>query len=111
MQGVYSFYCPQGGLVKRDLTQEQIAAAIRDERALLWVDIEADGRDDAESLLRDVFGFHQLTIDDCYNTLIDPPKVDDYGDYLYVIVHDVQYDAENQRLWTAELNLYVGANY
>ncbi|MBI5283522.1 MAG: magnesium/cobalt transporter CorA, partial [Chloroflexi bacterium] len=40
-----------------------------------------------------------------------PPKVDDYGDYLFVIVHDVLYDEERLRLATGELNLYIGANY
>ncbi|MDP9237499.1 MAG: magnesium/cobalt transporter CorA [Chloroflexota bacterium] len=111
MKGVHSFYCPQGGLIERDLTPEQIAAALRDEHALLWVDIEMDGTADAEPLLRDVFGFHQLTIDDCYNTLIDPPKVDDYGSYLFIIVHNVLYDAGEQTLSTSELNLYLGQHY
>ena len=55
--------------------------------------------------------FHPLTIDDCYNTLIDPPKVDDYGTYLFVIVHDIHYHDEQHVLSTSELNLYIGANY
>jgi magnesium transporter len=111
VQGIQSFYCPRDGLVERDLTPEKIAAALHDENALLWVDIELDGRADAEPLLRDVFGFHQLTIDDCFNTLIDPPKVDDYGDYLFIIVHNVLYDADNESLSTSELNLYLGQHY
>ena len=70
-----------------------------------------DGRESGERILRDVFGFHQLTIDDCYNTLIDPPKVDDYGDYLFVIVHNVTYDRATEELFTNELDLYIGPNY
>ncbi len=97
--------------LKLDLSKDEIAAALRDESALLWVDLEAVPRAEGEPLLRDLFGFHELTIDDCYNHLIDPPKVDDYGSYLYVIVHDVEYDAGPERVWTAELNLYVGRNY
>jgi len=37
------------------------------------------------SVLSEVFHFHSLTIDDCLNTFVDPPKVDDYGDYLFLI--------------------------
>jgi magnesium transporter len=103
------------GELRLDLDAPAIAAALRDRECLLWVDIDADsaggGREDGEALLRDVFGFHALTIDDCYNTLIDPPKVDDYGDYLFVIVHNVLYDQERLRLATDELNLYIGANF
>jgi magnesium transporter len=86
-------------------------AALRDPDGLLWVDIAADDRADGECILRDIFDFHPLTIDDCYNTLIDPPKVDDYGRYLFVIVHNVWYDERTQRLATNELNLYIGANF
>lgn len=109
---ITSRYRRADGRLERDLSREAIAAARDDHDGLLWVDIDAEpGRDAGEQLLRDVFGFHQLTIDDCYNTLIDPPKVDDYGDYLFVIVHDVQYDGAARRLRTAELDLYIGPNY
>lgn len=97
--------------MKEDLTPVEMRNALSEGKSLLWVDIQVDGRNEGEPLLREVFGFHPLTIDDCYNTLIDPPKVDDYGDYLFVIIHNVIYDAEAQTLSTNELNLYIGANY
>jgi len=86
-------------------------AAIADPQALLWVDIQPESREEAEPLLRDLFQFHHLTIDDCFNTLIDPPKVDDYGNYLFMIIHAVHYNGQAGDLWTAELDMYVGPNY
>ena len=94
-----------------DLTRDSIVAALAEPEGLLWVDIAADVRDESEPLLLDVFKFHHLTVDDCFNTLIDPPKIDDYGAYLFVIVHDVTYDATEHHLNTAELDMYIGANY
>jgi magnesium transporter len=88
-----------------------VPALLAQDGVLLWVDIEGGARDEGEPLLRDVFGFHHLSIDDCYNALLDPPKIDDYGAYLFIIVHDVAYDAAAAALATSELNLYVGANY
>ena len=90
---------------------DAVRAALAQPDGLLWVDIDSSDRAAAEPLLRDVFRFHQLTIDDCFNAHIDPPKVDDYGDYLFVIVHAVAYDAAARELCTDELNLFVGANY
>ena len=109
--GMSSCYRNAAGDVRLDLPPEALAAALGDRGGLLWLDIHADSREGGEALLRDVFGFHPLTIDDCYNTLIDPPKIDDYGVYLFVIVHNVLYDDETKRLTTNELNLYVGANF
>lgn len=106
-----SCYRTSTGEVRLDLPYEELAEALGDAGGLVWVDIAANGRAEGERILRDVFHFHELTIDDCYNTLIDPPKVDDYGDYLFIIVHNVTYDRTSEELFTNELDLYIGANY
>jgi magnesium transporter len=111
VSAITSCYHPPGDDVRFDLSLEELRAAFNEPDGLLWVDVEADGRAEGEAILGGVFGFHALTIDDCYNALIDPPKVDDYGAYLYVIVHNVLYDDVAHRLSTNELNLYLGPNY
>lgn len=108
---VASCHRAAGGEVRFDLSEAQIRDALRDEQGVLWVDIPIGDRASGERILRDIFGFHELTIDDCYNALIDPPKVDDYGSYLFVIVHAVHYDERTEQLSTSELNLYIGPNY
>jgi magnesium transporter len=109
--GVRSWYRPAAGQLEHGLSPEDMHRAVRSGEGLLWVDIAADGREAGEAILREVFGFHALTIDDCYNTLIDPPKVDDYNDYLFVIVHNVMYGEADAVLTTNELDIYIGANY
>ncbi len=108
---ITSCYHAPNSALRTGLSPGDIAAALQEPKGLLWVDIEVSERPEAEPLLRDVFRFHPLTIDDCYNTLIDPPKIDDFGDYLFVITHDVQYDAPAKALRTAELDFYIGPNY
>lgn len=100
------------GALHMDVPPDALGKHLADASSLLWVDIDtSERRPAAEAVLRDVFQFHDLTIDDCFNTLIDPPKVDDYGEYLFVIVHDVSYDERGERLETRELDLYIGGNY
>jgi magnesium transporter len=109
---ITSCFRASDGKLRLDLSTDEIRAAAADAGGLLWVDIAADGgRREGELLLRDVFDFHPLTIDDCYNTLIDPPKVDNYGNYLFIIIHNARYEAEARRLVTTELDMYVGSNY
>src|SRR5688500_12707299 len=75
----------------------------------VWIDLESPTTADAEVLSR-VFGFHHLAIEDCWH---EPqhPKVDDYGDYLFMVVHGVRYDAERDEFPTHELNIFLGPNF
>lgn len=111
LAGITSCYRAGNGDISFDLPPDRLHDALGDRDGLLWVDIAAGDRAHGEPVLRDLFRFHQLTIDDCYNTLVDPPKVDDYGEYLFVIVQDVSLSRESERLETCELDLYVGRNY
>jgi magnesium transporter len=97
--------------VRLDLPLDELRDALLHPGGLLWVDVSGDDRAEGERVLRDVFDFHHLTVDDCYNDLLDPPKVDDYGRYLFVIVRAIRYDAPSLELTTEELDLYIGANY
>lgn len=108
---VRSIYHRPGRPLQPNLSIDDMRQALASDDGLLWVDIFADRREDGEPILRDVFRFHPLTIDDCYNDHIDPPKVDDYGEYLFMIVHSVAYEQERNDLRTHELNIYIGPNY
>src|SRR4051794_9868834 len=72
------------GEIHLDWTIERIEQALHDPRGTLWVDIEnPDGAStsEIETLLREVFGFHPLAIEDAIQDS-HIPKVDDWGDYL-----------------------------
>jgi magnesium transporter len=62
-------------------------------------------------LLSDVFRFHHLAIDDCFNRHIDPARIDDYGDYIFIIAQAIVYHERTEQLETTELNLFLGPNY
>jgi len=80
------------------------------EAGVLWVDVTGDGNDE-RAMLHDVFGFHQLAIEDCYNGRTDTPKVDDYREYLFIAAQSVHYFSVGERLELAELDIFLGANY
>ncbi len=76
---------------------------------LLWLDLEAPTHDEAD-ILRTAFGFHPLSLEDCWHEP-QAPKADDYGDYLFMVVHGVRYDAATEEFTTHELNIFLGPNY
>jgi magnesium transporter len=89
---------------------EAVRQALADPKGLLWLDLESPSTEDA-SVLSDVFDFHHLTIEDCLQPRLDPPKIDEYGRYLFVVVHGVEEYVRGRELEPVELDLYLGPNY
>ena len=105
-----SLYCTQDGKVTTGLSQIDMAFALQDQAGLLWVDFEADSNEETEPILQKTFGFHPLAIEDALHQS-HVPKLDDWGNYLYIVVHTVVYDEEHQDVDTLELDIFIGKNY
>jgi magnesium transporter len=74
-----------------------------------WIDIEDPTLKEA-AILEDPFHFHPLAIEDCLSE-VHHPKVDDYDDYIFFIVHGIRFDAPTDRFITRELDMFLGRNY
>jgi magnesium transporter len=103
------YMAPDGTPTDR-LSIEQIKSFLASGEGLLWVDFEVVTDEDA-GLLSEVFRFHPLAVADCISRNIHPPKVDDFEDHLFVIVHGINYHMSPRRLETTELALFLGKNY
>lgn len=91
----------------------QLSTLIADRTNLVWVDMLNDGSDERaeiERLLLDVFKFHPLAVEDA---MIEShvPKVDDWSDYLYIVLHAIHIDRDKQEIGTDEVDIFVGQNY
>ena len=88
-------YRDGSGQIHPDWPADQIAEALADREGTLWVDIEDPSRRKPktaiEALLRDVFQFHPLAIEDALKET-HVPRVDDWGDYLYLVFHSIDFD-------------------
>ena len=105
-----AYYLSPKGDLKRDLTEEEIKAAFESKQGLLWVDIAETTEEDGKFLAQ-TFNFHPLAIEDCISPLIRPPKIDDFGDYLFLIVHGINYAVESEIVETAELEIFLGRHF
>src|SRR5919197_1997511 len=73
---------------------------------LRWVDIERPRSVD-QAWLEERFDFHPLDYEDVFSRN-QRPKVDEYDDYLFIVLHFPRYDKTVARLNAAELDLFVG---
>ena len=74
-----------------------------------WIDLEDPTVKEA-TILEDPFHFHPLAIEDCLSE-VHHPKVDDYEDYSFIIVHGIRFDAPTDQFITRELDIFLGKNY
>ncbi len=110
---IRSIYCPGQGERRKDLSPQEIRALARSGEGLLWVSLEDAGDTEVVGMLQTGFNFHPLTISDCINDLYQAPKVDIFDDYVFIVTHAVNPPAPDAygSLTTAELNLFLGANF
>jgi magnesium transporter len=108
---IRSLYFQDGEEIHTDLALEEFKPALDNTEGLLWVDFEATDPLDDEPILRDVFGFHPLAIDDALQES-HVPKLDDWGDYVYIVLHAVVFNENSDdQLDTLELDIFLGKNY
>src|SRR5215813_8456838 len=95
--------------IKEGFKVDQLPELLRDKSLVIWVDMEAPTTADDDVLLH-VFQFHPLTIEDCRANR-HYPKVEEFPDYLYFIVHAIRTESNIDRFTTVELDGFIGANY
>jgi magnesium transporter len=106
----YACYLGPDGRFLDGLKTEQIGDYVATGDGLIWVDIE-DVTDEDGELLTGVFSFHPLAVADCISKDIHPPKIDDFDDYLFIILHGINYHTDSEIVETTELALFLGKNY
>ncbi|MEX1219705.1 MAG: magnesium transporter CorA family protein [Solirubrobacterales bacterium] len=76
---------------------------------LRWINIEDPGGHE-RGWLEEHFAFHPLDIEDVLSRN-QRPKIDEYPDYLFLILHIPVFNHQVGRLGAGELDLFVGPDY
>ena len=76
---------------------------------LTWAHLDSPGKDETEALAAR-FDWHPLDVEDILSKR-QRPKIDEYPDYLFIVLHFPVYDRTIQRLNAAELDAFLGHNY
>jgi len=93
----------------RSVSLAEAQEALRTQRGHVWVDFE----DESEPVVTEAlapFGVHPLVIEDMV-VQVNRPKLDDYGDYVYVVVHSARWDSSQERPSLREVDIVVGERW
>src|SRR6266540_5988979 len=108
---IRSLFFEPGKDIRKNLPPQEFPKLVRNRRGILWVDFVAEPPDICLPILED-FGFHHLAIDDALQET-HVPKLDDWTDYLYVVLNYMNVEKDNDQWQTTvdELDIFLGTNY
>ena len=89
--------------------REEARAEIVEAPGLRWIHIERPRAVD-QAWLEERFDFHALDYEDVFSRN-QRPKVDEYDDYMFIVLHFPRYDKAVARLNAAEVDIFVGPDY
>lgn len=97
--------------VRTDIPPSEFHRLLRDRKGLLWVDFTSEPSETAQPILES-FGFHHLAIEDALQQT-HAPKIDDWGDYLYIVLNYMHLVKATEPWDTEidELDIFLGRNY
>jgi magnesium transporter len=76
---------------------------------LTWYYIEKPTIQEVDYLAKH-FHFHPLDLDDVLSR-VQRPKIDEYEDYLFIVMHFPVFNKENRVTTASEVNIFIGENY
>jgi len=76
---------------------------------LTWFYIEKPTSNEV-AFLAQRFHFHHLDLDDILSR-IQRPKIDEYEDYLFMVLHFPVFDKQNRITRPSEMDIFIGENY
>jgi len=92
-----------------DASADVAAPDIIEAAGIRWIHIESPRTVDRD-WLEDHFDFHPLDYEDVYSRN-NRPKLDQYQDYVFIVLHFPIYEKSTGRILTAEMDLFMGPDY
>jgi magnesium transporter len=89
--------------------QKELNISSISEGKLTWIYMEKPSANEVEFLAQN-FHFHPLNLDDVLSR-IQRPKIDEYEDHLFIVLHFPVFDKENRITRPSEVDIFIGENY
>jgi len=76
---------------------------------LTWINIEGPTQHEIRYLAQN-YPFHPLDLDDCLSR-IQRPKIDEYKDYLFIVLHFPLFNKESRVTVPSQVSIFIGKDY
>ncbi|GAB2182557.1 magnesium/cobalt transporter CorA [Denitratisoma sp. agr-D3] len=93
-----------------DLAESRQYQRDRQAHPVLWLNVHGLHQPEVLTEIGQRFKLHPLVLEDILNT-DQRPKVDDYGDYLFIVSRFFEYDADNLTVSSEQVSLVLGKDF
>jgi magnesium transporter len=100
----------EGSCTERELDSIGDLAPLLGQSRVTWVNIDAVHDVALMEQLGKTFNLHPLVLEDMVNT-DQRPKVEDYGDYAYIVLKQLSYDEAAGEVVSEQVSLILGRNF
>jgi magnesium transporter len=97
-------------LTERDVLTVDECAPFRESKTVTWLNVDGLRDDKLFARLAEVMKLHALTLEDMQK-VGQRAKVEDYGDYLFVVAKMIDVAPSRERIEVEQLSLVLGENY
>ena len=106
--GLVNVYKHEGGVTKA--VESVDPAWLRPGSGIvIWIVMDNPTTEEAK-ILGDVFHIHELAIEDALAE-IHHPKIESYGDYLYLVLHGIDFQARQHTFKTKDVDFFLAPQF
>ena len=97
-------------LQESEIRKVEECLTFKDKPTVTWINV--DGVNNAQILekMGGYFGLHPLILEDIMNT-DQRPKIEDFGNYMYVVLKMLHYDDEKSEVVTEQVSIILGSGF
>jgi len=82
----------------------------KDKPMVTWINLDGLHQVEVLEKLGECYGIHPLVLEDILNT-DQRPKMEDYREYIYIVLKMLDYDAKSNEILTEQVSLILGSNF
>jgi len=97
-------------LLEKEVSTIEECLPFKDLPTVTWFNVEGLNRTDVIEKMGRYFNLHPLLLEDIVNTG-QRPKLDDYGDYLFIVLKMLQFNEEESTIKSEQVSLILGVNF
>jgi magnesium transporter len=98
-------------VLEKELPVVDECLLFKEKESVTWINVTGLHQVETLERLNDCFGLHPLVLEDILNT-DQRPKMEDFGDYLYIVLRMLDLDKKNENAIVSEqISLILGKNF
>jgi magnesium transporter len=97
-------------LQEKEIDNIEVCFPTKYKNTITWINIDGVHNLNFIETIGKCFDLHSLTLEDIVNTG-QHPKIEDYGNYLYIVLKMLYYNSMNNEIEVEQVSLCLGSNF